>query len=171
MPYTFTAGTTADADEVNTNFKYMNALYECGSFAQIASGTNPQYLGSIVFGAGSLSNPCRININMRLTKPDADDILYITMSGPHVAYTGSTQVGNTITEPAIDLDIRCGSPYLSHIRGFYYSAGTNQTTINVTSNNISTNNFASGLTIYFTTVASAAFAVDNYVVTRYTSYN
>jgi hypothetical protein len=112
------AGDIAYASEAN-RFARAGGFISNGSFYNvISSGTAFQVMGSIVIGAGSLTNPCELQILFKNEK-NARDNLSISISG--ASANGTCLLGSVITNCAGRVNIYAGSPFEGIMLG--YSAG------------------------------------------------
>jgi len=135
-----------------------------GSFLKIESGTDFQVAGSVVLSAGSLSNPCEIQVKGRLANNKRDS-LSLRISG--TSANRELVAGSGFSHIVFDYYAVVGSPLLgigvlrAHEQAMYNLPESN---LKVSNNIINHLDCSSDVVLKFGANASADFTVMSYSV-------
>ena len=119
------------ASEVN-DFRRANRFFVIGSGVNVESGTGFQSLGSILIGAGSVSNPCQI-IATAFFIHDINQVNQVTWRISGAQGNQSVTLGSTFLQSTQTLNAILGSPSQNMVSLRAVAGnGTGNTTTNYT---------------------------------------
>lgn len=154
------------ASEIN-RYATAGQLWATGSTDFVGSQTARQVLGSVVFNAGSLSNPAFIEMQLRYTMEQSASTLYIGASG--ISSFKEIGVGSAYASAGmLNAKIFAGSPMKGMITCTNMFNANNFINLQSAGNGYLDNlNTSNETVILFSTKAAGSMNIDSYYIQAY----